>query len=154
MKLAERIRSLNKYRPATKLREDNVFSCVCLSVILSTGGVHVTISMMYWTSPYRDYPLTVSLLRLSEKSFISPLNFDLFSQNLDKAHYFVNEPPRPVVLCRCHPQCFYLFKAMYLLKKYKSSLQRLLGRKSSCFVTQQRPVHNNVFKNGSTYKFF
>ena len=38
------------YRPPTELREGNVFSCVCQSFCLSTGGGHVTITRDAWTS--------------------------------------------------------------------------------------------------------
>ena len=120
---------------------------VCQS-FCSQGGVHATITYDALDLTIQGLSFNHFSVKVVGKSFISPLNFDLFLQNLNGAHYLVNEPPRPVILCRCHPQCFYLFKAMYLLEKYKSSLQCLLGRKSSCFVTQQRPVHNNSFKNG------
>ena len=148
MKLSERIRPLNKNRSATKLREGDVFSCVCLSVILSTGRGPCDVTHDALNLTIQGLSFNRFSVKVVGKSFISSLNFDLFLQNLNGAHYLVNEPPRPVILCRCHPQCFYLLKAMYLLEKYKSSLQCLLGRKSSCFVTQQRPVHNNSFKNG------
>ena len=37
------------YRPSVKFREGNVFTHVCLL----TGGFHVTITMIHWTSLYR-----------------------------------------------------------------------------------------------------
>ena len=50
------------YRPPTKLEEGNVFNRVRPSAILSREGVfHVTITMVHWTSPYRD-PSALSVL--------------------------------------------------------------------------------------------
>ena len=43
------------YRPPTKLRKGNVFSCVCLFV--HGGGVPMwPLPMMHWNSLYRDIP--------------------------------------------------------------------------------------------------
>ena len=44
------------YRAPTKLRKGNVFSRFCLSVILSGGVSHVTITMMHWTSLLAPQP--------------------------------------------------------------------------------------------------
>ena len=42
------------YRLPIKLWEDNVVSCVCLSVIVSTVRPMWPLPMMHWTSPCRD----------------------------------------------------------------------------------------------------
>ena len=65
-----------------KLWEGNVFSDVCLSVCLSTGGPMWPLVMMHWTWPYRD-PLS-----------LAPALFSLYME----LHGLVSDPPSQALL--------------------------------------------------------
>ena len=56
MELHNRLLRPSFYRPPTKLQESNIFSHVCLSVCLSTGGPMWPLHMMHWISLYREPP--------------------------------------------------------------------------------------------------
>ena len=60
MELYNRILRPSFYSPPTKLQESNVFSHVCLSVCLSTGGPMWPLHMIHWISLNRD-PLAPTL---------------------------------------------------------------------------------------------